>query len=218
MISAKESMENPRECVEINALGTLNVLRAAADAGVRKLVFASSAAVYGDDPPVPTVETATPKAEEALMRSPNWMVSTTAKCLLAKAGLTRRRFVSSMFSDPGRIPRAPTPRQCPHLCESRVRGEPLTIFGDGEQSRDFIYVKDAVSALAFAAEKARCHRRVQLRLRPSDNNQRARSPNSRQGGFPVADRASSGESGRCAAFVRLHKKVLRLWAGNRSAA
>ena len=45
MISVKESVENPRECLEINALGTLNVLRAAADAHVRKLVFASSAAV-----------------------------------------------------------------------------------------------------------------------------------------------------------------------------
>ena len=78
MISAKESMENPRECVEINTLGTLNVLRAAADAGVRKLVFASSAAVYGDDPPVPTVETATPKPKSP-MRLPNWMVSITVK-------------------------------------------------------------------------------------------------------------------------------------------
>ncbi|MGA9578210.1 MAG: NAD-dependent epimerase/dehydratase family protein, partial [Terrimicrobiaceae bacterium] len=57
MISVKESVENPRKCLEINALGTLNVLRAAADAHVRKLVFASSAAVYGDSPPVPTAET-----------------------------------------------------------------------------------------------------------------------------------------------------------------
>ena len=60
MVSVKESMEEPQECVEINTIGTLNVLRTAADSNVRRLVFASSAAVYGDDPPVPTAETSAP--------------------------------------------------------------------------------------------------------------------------------------------------------------
>ena len=60
MVSVKESMEQPQECVEINTIGTLNVLRTAADSNVRRLVFASSAAVYGDDPPVPTAETSAP--------------------------------------------------------------------------------------------------------------------------------------------------------------
>ncbi len=87
------------------------------------------------------------------MRSPNWMVSTTAKCSHAKVGSIPHRFVSSMFLDQGRIPRARMRRQCPLSCDLAVRGEPVTIFGDGEQSRDFIYVKDAVSGLVFAAEK-----------------------------------------------------------------
>ena len=60
MVGVQESMDNPRGCIETNVIGTFNVLEAAADAGVRKIVFASSAAIYGDDPPVPTSETASP--------------------------------------------------------------------------------------------------------------------------------------------------------------
>ncbi|MET0254067.1 MAG: NAD-dependent epimerase/dehydratase family protein [Terrimicrobiaceae bacterium] len=151
MISAKESMENPRECVEINTLGTLNVLRAAADAGVRKLVFASSAAVYGDDPPVPTVETATPKP-----KSPYAITKLDGEyyCeMFAREGWLNTaslRFFN-VFG-PGQDPAGPYAAAVPAFANLAVRGEPLTIFGDGEQSRDFIYVKDAVSGLVFAAE------------------------------------------------------------------
>ena len=70
MVGVQESMDNPRGCIETNVIGTLNVLEAAADAGVRKLVFASSAAIYGDDPPVPTSETARP-TRRVLTRSPS---------------------------------------------------------------------------------------------------------------------------------------------------
>ncbi len=152
MISSKESMENPRECVEINTLGTLNVLRAAADAGVRKLVFASSAAVYGDDPPVPTVETTTPKP-----KSPYAITKLDGEyyCeMFAREGWLNTaslRFFN-VFG-PGQDPAGPYAAAVPAFMDLAVRGEPLTIFGDGEQSRDFIYVKDAVSSLVFAAEK-----------------------------------------------------------------
>jgi len=61
MVSVPESMANPGECVDINVHGLLNVLEEAAAAGVRKLVFASSAAVYGDNPTVPKTETMLPE-------------------------------------------------------------------------------------------------------------------------------------------------------------
>lgn len=56
MISVPESMPKPSECVEINTQGTLNVLAEAAEAGVKKLVFSSSAAIYGDNPVVPKLK------------------------------------------------------------------------------------------------------------------------------------------------------------------
>ena len=61
MISVPESMDKPNECVEINTQGTLNVLTEAANAGVKKLCFSSSAANYGDNPTVPKLETMIPE-------------------------------------------------------------------------------------------------------------------------------------------------------------
>jgi UDP-glucose 4-epimerase len=153
MVSTKESMENPRECVEINALGTLNVLRAAADARVRKLVFASSAAVYGDDPPVPTAETVTPQP-----RSPYAITKLDGEyyCeMFSREGWLETaslRFFN-VFG-PGQDSAGSYAAAVPAFMQRAVCGEPLTVFGDGEQSRDFIYVGDAVSALAFAADNA----------------------------------------------------------------
>ena len=106
MVGVQESMDNPRGCVETNVIGTLNVLEAAAAAGVRKLVFASSAAIYGDDPPVPTSETASP-TRRALTRSPSSMASTSAKCSDGRDASKPRRFVSSTSLDRDRIRRAP---------------------------------------------------------------------------------------------------------------
>src|SRR5262249_13539564 len=61
LISVPESMQKPIECVEINTRGTLIVLEEAARAGVKKLVLSSSAAIYGDNPVVPKVETMCPE-------------------------------------------------------------------------------------------------------------------------------------------------------------
>src|SRR5579859_3735839 len=70
MISVPESMANPVECNEINTTGTLVVLEEAAKAGVKKLVFSSSAAIYGDNSMVPKVETmlAEPKSPYAITK------------------------------------------------------------------------------------------------------------------------------------------------------
>jgi|SRR5664280_1077818 len=61
MISVPESMQQPVECNELNTTGTLMVLEAAAQAGVKKLVFSSSAAIYGDNPVIPKLETMVPE-------------------------------------------------------------------------------------------------------------------------------------------------------------
>jgi UDP-glucose 4-epimerase len=150
MISVPESMEKPCECVEINTLGTLVVLEEAAAAGVRKLCFSSSAANYGDNPAVPKVETMLPEP-----KSPYAVTKLDGE------------YYCEMFTREGRLDTAVMryfnvfgPRQdpgsayaaaVPIFIDKAVKDESITVFGDGEQTRDFIYVKDVVAANAFLA-------------------------------------------------------------------
>jgi nucleoside-diphosphate-sugar epimerase len=153
-ISVPESMTKPIECNEINTLGTLVVLEEAAKAGVKKLVLSSSAAIYGDNPIVPKVETmlAEPKSPYAITKLDG-------------------EFYCKLFSDEGRLQTACLryfnvfgPRQDPKsryaaavpiFIDRAVKNEPITIFGDGEQTRDFIYVKDIVAANDFFARQSK---------------------------------------------------------------
>jgi UDP-glucose 4-epimerase len=151
LVSVPESMAKPGECVDINVHGLLNVLEEAAAAGVKKLVFASSAAIYGDNPTVPKVETMIPEP-----KSPYAITKLDGEYYL------------SMFQNEGRLQTAAIrffnvfgPRQDPKgayaaavpiFIEKAVNSEDITVFGDGGQTRDFIYVKDIAGALAFAVE------------------------------------------------------------------
>ena len=146
MVSVPESTAHPLECERINGMGTLQVLEAAAAAGVKKVFFASSAAVYGDNPIVPKLETML-----AEPRSPY--------------GITKLlgEHYCRFFTDEGRVPAVCLrffnvfgPRQDPHSAYAAVvpafierarEHQPITIYGDGEQTRDFISVKDIVSAI-----------------------------------------------------------------------
>jgi len=150
MISVPESMAKPIECNELNTTGTLVVLEEAARAGVKKLVLSSSAAIYGDNPVTPKVETmlAEPKSPYAITKLDG-------------------EFYCKIFADEGRLPTACLryfnvfgPRQdsnsqyaaaVPIFIERAVKNLPITVHGDGEQTRDFIYVKDIVAANAFFA-------------------------------------------------------------------
>jgi UDP-glucose 4-epimerase len=85
MISVPESMQKPQECVEINTQGTLTVLEEAARAGVKKLCFSSSAAIYGDNPAVPKVETMLPN-RRVPMPLPNWTGNIIVNCFMMRDG------------------------------------------------------------------------------------------------------------------------------------
>ena len=151
MVSVPESMSKPTEYADVNVQGLLNVLEEASTAGVRKLVFASSAAIYGDNQTVPKLETMTPEP-----KSPYALTKLHGEHHL------------DLFQREGRIETAALrffnvfgPRQDPNgayaaavpiFLEKAILGEDITVFGDGEQTRDFIYVKDIVSALTYAAE------------------------------------------------------------------
>lgn len=150
MISVPESMEKPVECVEINTKGTLIVLEEAARAGVKKLCFSSSAANYGDNPVVPKLETMLPepKSPYAITKLDGEyycdMFSREGKL---KTGVMRYFNVFGPRQDPGSAYAAAVPI----FIDKAVKNEPITIFGDGKQTRDFIYVKDIVAANVFLA-------------------------------------------------------------------
>lgn len=155
MISVPESMNKPIECTEINTIGTLVVLEEAARAKAKKLVFSTSAAIYGDNPVTPKLETMFPEP-----KSPYAVSKLDGE------------YYCKIFADEGRIQTACLryfnvfgPRQDPKsqyaaavpiFIDRAVKNEPITIFGDGEQTRDFIYVKDIAAANVFFATQSPC--------------------------------------------------------------
>ncbi|MDD4872818.1 MAG: SDR family oxidoreductase [Kiritimatiellae bacterium] len=150
LISVPESMENPIECTEINTIGTLIVLEEAARAKVKKLVLSTSAAVYGDNPVMPKVETMTPEP-----KSPYAITKLDGEyyCrMFAETGclptVCLRYF--NVFG-PRQDPKSQYAAAVPIFIDRALRGAPITIFGDGEQTRDFVYVKDVVRANVHAA-------------------------------------------------------------------
>lgn len=151
LVSVPESMAKPGECVAINVLGLLNVLEAAATAGVKKLVFASSAAIYGDNPTVPKLETMLPEP-----KSPYAITKLDGEYYLGMYHAEGRLETAAIrffnVFGPRQDPKGAYAAAVPIFIEKAVRNEPITVYGDGEQTRDFIYVKDIVGALAFAVE------------------------------------------------------------------
>ena len=150
MISVPESMNKPVECVRINADGTLRVLRAAADAGVKKLCFSTSAAIYGDNPECPKRETMFPEP-----KSPYAVTKLDGEyyCgMFTKEGWLQTACLRyfNVFG-PRQDPNSAYAAAVPIFTAKAVANEPITIFGDGEQTRDFIFVKDIVAANVFMA-------------------------------------------------------------------
>ena len=150
MISVPESMQKPAECTEINTIGTLVVLEEAARAGAKKLVLSSSAAIYGDNPVTPKLETMLPepKSPYAITKLDGeyYCRMFTTEGWLQTACL--RYF--NVFG-PRQDPRSQYAAAVPIFIDRAVKNQPITVYGDGEQTRDFIYVKDIAAANAFFA-------------------------------------------------------------------
>jgi len=151
--SVQESMQKPNECAEINTRGTVIVLEEAALAGVKKLIFSSSAAIYGDNPTNPKIESmpAEPKSPYAASKYEG------ERHCSAFTGEGRLATVSLRYFNvfgPYQDPRSEYAAAVPSFIEKAIRDEPITIFGDGRQTRDFIYVDDVVAANAFFALKS----------------------------------------------------------------
>ena len=151
MISVPESVAKPAECAELNTEGTRRVLDAALVAGARKVVLASSAAIYGDNPTVPKLESMTPEP-----KSPYAETKLAGERLLEQyrldhgLGSTSLRFFN-VFG-PRQDPRSAYAAAVPIFIAKALCDEPISIHGDGGQTRDFIHVTDIVAALAYAGD------------------------------------------------------------------
>lgn len=150
MISVAESMNKPIECVDLNVRGLLNVLEEASDANVTKLCLSSSAAIYGNNPSVPKLETMLPEPA-----SPYAITKLDGEyyCdLFQKTGRLNTaclRFFN-VFG-PRQDPNSAYAAAVPIFIDKALNNEPITIYGDGEQTRDFVFVKDIAAANAFLA-------------------------------------------------------------------
>lgn len=151
LISVPESVLNPRLCVEINIQGLLNVLEAAHDNNVKKLIHISSAAVYGDSPvspksvrmrPVPKTPYGITKLDGeyylSLFTREYGMKTTSLRCF-------------NVFG-PRQDPNSQYAAAIPMFIQKALLGEDIIIYGDGKQTRDFVYVKDVVHANILAVK------------------------------------------------------------------
>lgn len=145
MVSVPESMSHPVDCVKRNTLGTLIVLEEAAAAGVKKLCFSSSAANYGDNPELPKVESMVPEP-----KSPYAITKLDGEyyCEMFRREKKLQTAVMRYFNvfGPRQDPAGAYAAAVPIFIEKALNNDVITIFGDGEQTRDFIYVKDVVAA------------------------------------------------------------------------
>ena len=148
--SVPRSLEDPSTTVEVNVSGTANVFTAARDAGVRRVVYASSSSVYGDSSSLPKREgeEGKPLSPYALSKAMNEeLAEVYASCFgLEPIGL---RYFN--VYGPRQVPDGPYAAVIPRFFMAYLRGEAPLIYGDGEQSRDFTFVGDAVAANLRAA-------------------------------------------------------------------
>ncbi|MBW2392508.1 MAG: NAD-dependent epimerase/dehydratase family protein, partial [Deltaproteobacteria bacterium] len=150
VVSVPKSVEDPIETAMVNDLGTLHVLEAARRAGVRRVVFASSCAVYGDLPQLPKredVETR-PLSPYAASKLHGETYGYLYNDLYGLETVCLRYF--NVYG-PKQDPSSPYSGVISIFMDKAGRGELPTIYGDGEQYRDFVYVADVVQANLLAA-------------------------------------------------------------------
>jgi len=150
-MDVRHSVKAPGDDASVNVLGTLNLLEAAAQAGVRRFVFASTGgAIYGDGPPLPT-----PEGAPLTPASPYGCSKAAAELYLEHFGAHRGLSTLSL-----RLSNVYGPRQDPRgeagvvaIFGGRLlEGAPCTLFGEGESTRDYVYIDDVVEALAAAID------------------------------------------------------------------
>ncbi len=151
--SVPRSVKNPLATNRANAGGTVTLLKACADAGVESVVYASSSSVYGDTPTLPKTEDMKPRP-----KSPYAVSKLAGEHYMRVFGeLYGLKTASLRYFNvfgPRQNPDSQYSAVIPRFVKAALSGQPLTVYGDGEQTRDFTYVRDVVEANKKAAGKS----------------------------------------------------------------
>jgi len=148
--SVPRSIKDPVRSHEVNATGTLNILVAARDAGVRRVVYASSSSAYGDTPTLPKVETQpqSPRSPYAVAKLAGEQYCRAFAAVFGLETVALRYF--NVFG-PRQDPNSPYSAVIPLFATAAMAGRSPTIDGDGGQTRDFTYIENVVLANLLAA-------------------------------------------------------------------
>jgi UDP-glucose 4-epimerase len=151
--SVPRSVQDPLTTTAVNVEGTLNVLLAARDEAIRRVVNASSSSVYGNGGELPRAETQLPDpiSPYAVAKLAAERFSTSFSRVYSMEVVSLRYF--NVFG-PRQDPLSQYAAVVPRFIRAIAAGEPVTVYGDGEQSRDFTYVDNVVDANLLAADAA----------------------------------------------------------------
>ena len=158
--SVPRSVQDPLTSSAVNVEGTLNVQLAARDEGVRRVVFASSSSIYGNQSELPLRETMAPDPI-----SPYGVAKLAAERYCVSFSRVYDSFETVVLRyfnvfGPRQDPTSQYAAVVPLFITAIAAGEPVTIFDDGEQSRDFTYVDNVVAANLLAADAAGANGRI----------------------------------------------------------
>jgi UDP-glucose 4-epimerase len=151
LASVPRSIADPVSTIEANVNGTLQVLLAAREAGVRRVVYASSSSVYGNLPTLPKVETmpTCPLSPYAISKLTGEQLCLEYARICGFESVALRYF--NVFG-PRQDPHSTYAAVIPRFLVAMLQGEMPTIYGDGEQTRDFTYIENVVAANLLAAD------------------------------------------------------------------
>ena len=149
--SVLRSVESPLPSHEANATGTLKLLLAAREAGVKRVVVASSSSVYGANPALPRTEDLLPLPQSPYAAS-KLAAESYALAFHRTYGLPCAVLRYFNVYGPGQDPRSPYAAVVPLFLKALLSGKRPVIYGDGRQTRDFTYVSDCVRATLAAGE------------------------------------------------------------------
>jgi len=150
LVSVPESIEKLHECFDINVNGLINVLDASKEFGIKKVVLSSSAAIYGDNPvsPKTTEMKPEPKSPYGITKLDGEYYLNMYQEMFQLGTISLRYF--NVFG-PRQDPKSQYAAAIPIFIDRALKNQPIFIYGDGTQTRDFIFVKDVVKANILAA-------------------------------------------------------------------
>ena len=167
--SVPRSIKDPKRSNEVNITGTLNVLIAARDSGIKKVIYASSSSVYGDTPTLPKSEDmpVNPLSPYAITKATGELYCKVFGDIYGLQTVSLRYF--NVFG-PRQDPTSQYSAVIPKFIKAILNDESPIIYGDGEQSRDFSYIRHVVDANIQACESDKtgifniaCGRRITIK-------------------------------------------------------